>query len=47
MPVRISTLLGWWWRGLGRPNPFFDERTNAPLSEPRVFTPDERAALEA
>ena len=47
MPVRISTLLGWWWRGLGRPNPFFDERTNAPLSEPRVFTLDERAALEA
>ncbi len=47
MPVRISTLLGWWWRGLGRPNPFFDERTDAPLSEPRVFTPDERAALEA
>jgi hypothetical protein len=47
MPVRIATLLGWWWRGLGRPNPFFDERTNAPLSEPRVFTPDERAALEA
>jgi hypothetical protein len=46
MPVRISTLLGWWWRGLGRPNPFFDEHTSAPLSEPRLFTPDERAALE-
>ena len=47
MPVRISTLLRWWWRGLGRPNPFFDERTNAPLSVPRRFTPDERAELEA
>ena len=43
--VRILTLLGWWWRGLGRPNPFFDERTGAPISEPRVFTPGERAAL--
>jgi hypothetical protein len=42
---RLPTLLGWWLRGLGRPNPFFDEQTNAPLSEPRVFTPAERAAL--
>jgi hypothetical protein len=32
-------------RGLGRPNPFFDADTNAPLSAPRVFTPAERAAL--
>ncbi|HEY2445342.1 MAG TPA: DUF6151 family protein [Rhizomicrobium sp.] len=42
---RLPTLLGWWWRGLGRPNPFFDEHTNAPLAMPRVFTPSERAAL--
>jgi hypothetical protein len=43
--VRGPTLLGWWLRGLGRPNPFFDEETNAPLSVPRTFTPQERAAL--
>jgi hypothetical protein len=36
-------LLSWWLRGLGRPNPFFDVHTNAPLSVPRVLTPDERA----
>jgi hypothetical protein len=42
---RLPTLLGWWLRGLGRPNPFFDDHTNAPLSAPRVFTPAERAAL--
>jgi Family of unknown function (DUF6151) len=42
---RISTVLGWWWRGLGRPNPFFDTRTGAPLAVPRVLTPAERAAL--
>jgi len=44
-PLRISRLLSWWMRGLGRPNPFFDAHTNAPLSAPRVFTPSERAAL--
>jgi hypothetical protein len=43
--LRGARLLGWWWRGLGRPNPFFDEHTKAPLSVPRVLTPDERAAL--
>jgi hypothetical protein len=43
---RVPKLLGWWLRGLGRPNPFFDAQTGAPLSVPRVFTPDERAALE-
>lgn len=43
---RASMMLGWWWRGLARPNPFFDDRTNAPLSAPRVLTPSERAALE-
>jgi len=42
---RGSKLLGWWLRGLGWPNPFFDDRTNAPLSQPRVLTPSERAAL--
>jgi Family of unknown function (DUF6151) len=44
--LRASRLLGWWLRGLARPNPFFDARTNAPLSPPRVLTPGERAALE-
>jgi hypothetical protein len=42
---RLPTLLGWWLRGLGRPNPFFDAHTNVPLSPPRVVTPSERAAL--
>jgi hypothetical protein len=27
---RASKLLGWWVRGLGRPNPFFDSGTKAP-----------------
>jgi hypothetical protein len=42
---RAVKMLGWWLRGLGRPNPFFDDRTNAPRSVPRVLTPSERAAL--
>jgi hypothetical protein len=42
--VRVPTLLGWWIRGLGRPNPFFNDR--GPLAAPRVFTPGERAALD-
>jgi len=42
---RGLTLLSWWLRGLGRPNPFFDDQTDAPLAVPRVFTPGERAAL--
>lgn len=42
--VRLPTLLGWWMRGLGRPNPFFDH--TGPLAAPRVFTADERAALD-
>jgi hypothetical protein len=46
LPQRMLTLLGWWLRGLSRPNPFFDAHTNAPLSAPRVFTPTERAALD-
>jgi hypothetical protein len=45
LALRGSKLLGWWLPGLGRPNPFFDDQTNAPLSVPRVFTPDERATL--
>jgi len=44
---RLPRLLGWWWRGLGRPNPFFDDQTNAPLCAPRVFSPNARAALQA
>jgi hypothetical protein len=43
--VRGPVLVGWWLRGLGRPHPFFDEQSNAPLSVPRAFTPAERAAL--
>ena len=42
---RAAKMLGWWARGLSRPNPFFDDRTNAPRSAPRVLTPSERAAL--
>ena len=42
---RASKLLRWWWRGLGRPHPFFDADTNAPLAVPHVFTPGERATL--
>jgi Family of unknown function (DUF6151) len=43
---RAAKLLGWWWRGLHRPSPFFDQRTDAPLVVPRVLTESERAALE-
>ena len=42
---RGSKLLGWWMLGLGRPTPFFDDRTKAPLAVPRVLTDSERAAL--
>jgi hypothetical protein len=31
---RASNSLGWWLRGIGRPNPFFDA-TGAPISAPR------------
>ena len=41
---RVSRLLSWWARGLGRPTPFFDDRTGAPRAAPRVLTPSERAA---
>ncbi len=43
--LRASIILGWWWRGLGRPTPFFDAVTKAPLSAPHVFTRGEREAL--
>jgi hypothetical protein len=43
--LRASRIFRWWWRGLGRPTPFFDDRTKAPLSAPRVLTRSERAAL--
>jgi hypothetical protein len=42
---RAPLLLGWWMRGLARPNPFFDALTNAPRTVPRLVTADERAAL--
>jgi uncharacterized protein DUF6151 len=42
---RASKMLGWSLRGLGRPNPFFDDLTKAPLTAPRTLTSDERAAL--
>ena len=34
---RASKLLGWWVRGLNRPTPFFDQRTNAPRAAPQVL----------
>ena len=42
---RIAKLLSWWMRGLGRPNPFFDESTRYPRAEPRILTASERATL--
>ena len=39
---RASKMLGWWVRGLGRPSPFFDDRTRAPRAVPRGV-PGERA----
>jgi len=42
---RASQMLGWWMRGLARPNPFFDASTNAPCAVPRALTHSERAAL--
>jgi hypothetical protein len=42
---RLPKLLSWWVRGLGRPTPFFDDRTKAPRAVPRALTPSERAAL--
>ena len=34
---RAVKVFGWWARGLGRPNPFFDDRSGVPLSAPRVL----------
>jgi len=42
---RASKILGWWVRGLGRPTPFFDDRTKAPRAIPRVLTRSERGAV--
>jgi hypothetical protein len=44
---RAVMAFGWWWRGLGRPHPFFDDGTHAPVSPPRLLTSSERAALFA
>jgi hypothetical protein len=44
---RTVKLLGWWLGGLGRPNPFFDDQTGAPILPPRVLSVSERAALLA
>ena len=41
---RLPRLLGWWLRGQGRPHPFFDPQTDAPLAAPRIVGPAERAA---
>lgn len=35
---RAAKLVDWWVRGLGRPTPFFDDRTHAPRAVPRVLT---------
>jgi Family of unknown function (DUF6151) len=42
---RTSRMLSWWARGLARPSPFFDDRTNSPRAEPRVLTRSERTAM--
>jgi uncharacterized protein DUF6151 len=42
---RMSKMLTWWVKGLARPTPFFDDRTNAPRAVPHVLTQSERAAL--
>ncbi|PWT84369.1 MAG: hypothetical protein C5B56_15765 [Proteobacteria bacterium] len=44
---RASKLLGWGLRGLGRPTPFFDDQTKAPLCAPRVLSASERTVLIA
>jgi hypothetical protein len=40
-----SKRLSWWMRGLARPTPFFDDRTNAPRAVPHVLTQSERDTL--
>jgi hypothetical protein len=44
---RAAKILAWSWRGLGRPNPFFDDRTNAPFSVLRVLTPSAHGAASS
>jgi hypothetical protein len=41
----LRPFFGWWLRGLGRPTPFFDDFTKAPLSVPHVLTRGERPGL--
>lgn len=44
--ARSMKLLGTWWlTGAGAPSPFFDEKTRAPVTTPRVLSPHERRAL--
>jgi hypothetical protein len=35
---RATKVVGWWMRGLARPNPFFDDRTKAPRSVPQLLS---------
>jgi len=42
---RGSKILGWWVRGLGRPNAFFDDRTGAPISAPHGLTTSDRLGI--
>ncbi len=42
---RMTRMLRWWLHGLARPNPFFNDGTNAPCSVPHVLTRSERPAL--
>ena len=35
---RAIKVVGWWMRGLARPNPFFDDRTKAPRSMPQLLS---------
>jgi hypothetical protein len=36
---RATKVVGWWMRGLTRPNPFFEDRTKAPRSVPQLLLP--------
>jgi hypothetical protein len=43
---RSVRLLGkWWLTGAGSPSPFFDDRTHAPRTNPRILSSEERRAL--
>jgi hypothetical protein len=41
---RASKVLGWWARGLGRPNPFFDDLAKTPRAAPRLLARRKRTA---